>query len=145
MAVNPRQKGAACEIVVRDLLIKHTGLAFERVPGSGAGAIKGDVHIPAKKDRFCIEIKHYADSHWNDKIFTSKTNNIVIWWTKLLLQSKQTNKEPLLIWKYNRSKFYVCTAIKPANTDNYVDIRWIGCYTLLLDEWLRKEDVKWLK
>jgi Holliday junction resolvase len=145
MAVNPRQKGAACETVVRDLLRKHTGLAFERVPGSGAGAIKGDVHIPLKKDRFCIEIKHYADSHWNDKIFTSKTNNIVVWWTKLLLQSKQTNKEPLLIWKYNRSKFYVCTAVKPVNTDNYVDIHWLGCYTLLLDEWLRKETINWLK
>jgi Holliday junction resolvase len=143
--VNPRQKGASCEIVVRDLLIQRTGLPFERVPGSGAGAIKGDLHIPRAKDRFCIEIKHYADSHFNDKIFTSKTNNIVVWWKKLVTQAASNNKEPILIWKYNRSKFYVCTAIKPVNTDNYVDIRWLGCYTLLLDEWLGKETIKWLK
>lgn len=144
MAVNPRQKGAACEILLRDKLIKETGHAFERVPGSGAGVIKGDLYIPGKNYRFCLEIKHYADSHWNDKIFTSKTNNIVLWWTKLKLQAKQNNKEPLLIFKYNRSKFFVCTATKPANTDSYVDIRWLGCYTMLLDEWLGKENIKWL-
>lgn len=145
MAVNPRQKGAACETVVRDLLIKHTGLEFERVPGSGAGKIKGDVHIPNKNDRYCIEIKHYADSHFNDKVFTSKTNNITLWWTKLKKQAKETGKEPLLIFKYNRSKFFVCMDKKPANSDNYVDIRFLNCYTMLLDEWLKKENIAWLK
>jgi len=145
VAVNPRQKGAACEIVVRDLLRKHTSLEFERVPGSGAGAIKGDLYIPTKPYKHCIEIKHYADSHFNDKMFTSKTNNIVVWWTKLEQQAKATNKEPLLIFKYNRSKFFVCTTAKPVNTDNYVDIRWLKCYTLTLDEWLRKETISWLK
>jgi len=145
MAVNPRQKGASCEIVVRDLLSKKTGLAFERVPGSGAGKIKGDVHIPGSNDRYCIEIKHYADSHFNDKIFTSKTNNVVLWWNKLKLQAKSTGKEPLLIFKYNRSKFFVCTDKKPANLDKYVDIHWLGCYTMLLDEWLEKEKINWLR
>lgn len=145
MPVNPRQKGAACETVVQKKLIEHTGLAFERVPGSGAGAIKGDLHIPSKNDRYCIEIKHYADSHFNDKIFTSKTNNVVLWWTKIKQQAKATNKEPLLIFKYNRSKFFVCVGTKPANTENYVDIRWLGCYTMLLDEWLTKETIRWLK
>lgn len=143
--VNPRAKGASCEKVVQELLIKETGLAFERVPGSGAGKIKGDLYIPGVKDRFCIEIKHYAESHFNDKIFTSKTNNVVLWWNKIKKQAKENNKEPLLIFKYNRSKFFVCTSIKPANTENYVDIRWLGCYTLILDEWLRKEKVSWLK
>lgn len=142
--VNPRQKGAACETVVRDLLIKKTGLPFERVPGSGAGSVKGDLYLPKYNYKFCIEIKHYAESHWNDKIFTNRTNNINVWWNKLKLQAKASNKEPLLIWKYNRSKFFVCTQSKPANTENYVDIRFLGCYTLLLDEWLEKEDIKWL-
>jgi len=145
MAVNPRQKGASCEIAVRDLLSKKTGLAFERVPGSGAGKIKGDVYIPGSNDRYCIEIKHYADSHFNDKIFTSKTNNVVLWWNKLKLQAKSTGKEPLLIFKYNRSKFFVCTDKKPANLDKYVDIHWLGCYTMLLDEWLEKEKINWLR
>lgn len=142
--VNPRQKGASCEKVVQDLLIKKTGLPFERVPGSGAGKIKGDLYIPTLNYKYCIEIKHYAESHFNDKIFTSKTNNIVLWWNKLKIQAKANNKEPLLIFKYNRSKFFVCTARKPANSENYIDIRWLGCYTMLLDEWLGKEKIVWL-
>lgn len=143
--VNPRAKGASCEKVVQDLLIKHTGLAFERVPGSGAGRIKGDLYIPSAKDRFCIEIKHYAESHFNDKILTSKTNNIVLWWNKIKKQAKESNKEPLLIFKYNRSKFFVCTSIKPATFNNYIDIGSLGCYTMILDEWLKKENIQWLK
>lgn len=142
--VNSRQKGAACETVLRDKLNDLTGLGFERVPGSGAGKIKGDLYIPGADYRYCIEIKHYAESSFTDKIFTSKTNNIVVWWNKLKQQAKATNKEPLLIFKYNRSKFFVCTAKKPANSENYIDIRWLGCYTMLLDEWLERENIKWL-
>jgi Holliday junction resolvase len=146
MAVNPRQKGASAETTVRDILRRATGLAFERTPASGALAYaKGDLWLPSQNDRFCIEVKHYAESHFNDKIFTSKTNNIVLWWTKIQLQAKQSNKEPLLIWKYNRSKIYVCTQIKPVNVEKYVDMRWLNCYTMLLDDWLGKEKIQWLK
>lgn len=144
--VNVRQKGAKCETDVRDILRKHSGLVFERTPASGAlPYAKGDLWLPHQPGRYCIEIKHYADSHFNDKIFTSKTNNIVVWWAKIKEQAKQSNKEPLLIFKYNRSKYFVCTNQKPANTENYIDIRWLNCYTLLLEEWLRKEEIKWLK
>lgn len=144
MAVNPRQKGASCEILLRDQLRKATGLVFERTPASGAGAIKGDLYIPGTNYRHCIEVKHYADSHFNDKMFTSKTNNVVVWWNKIVKQAAETNKEPILIFKYNRSKFFVCTATKPANTEKFVDIRWLKCYTMLLDDWL-KEEIKWTK
>ena len=142
--VNPRAKGATCETHLRDKLRLATGLNFERVPGSGAGAIKGDLYIPNAKYRYCIEAKHYADSHWTDKIFTSKTNNFVVWWNKIVSQAKATGKEPLLIFKYDRSKYFVTTASKPINTQKFVDICWLNCYTLLLDEWLEKEDIKWL-
>jgi Holliday junction resolvase len=134
--VNPRQKGATCETDLRDKLRKATGLLFERVPGSGAGKIKGDLYLPTHPYIHCIEVKHYADSHWNDKIFTSKTNNFVVWWKKIVSQAKETNKEPLLIFKYNRSKYFIATVNRPTNTENFVDIRWLKCYTLLLDEWL---------
>jgi Holliday junction resolvase len=144
--VNVRQKGARGETVVRDLLRKHTGLQFERVPCSGAlPYLKGDLHIPHTNNRFCIEVKNYAESHFNDKIFTSKTNNLVCWWNKLLEQAKQAGKEPLLFFKYNRSKVFVCTVTKPVNTENYVDIRWLKCYIILAEEWLGKESIKWSK
>lgn len=143
--VNVRAKGARGETAVRDLLRKETGLKFERVPCSGAlNYLKGDLYVPGGTNRFCIEVKNYAESHFNDKIFTSKTNNLVCWWNKLRTQAINMNQEPLLFFKYNRSKIFVCTAIKPVNTEMYVDIRWLKCYIILAEEWLRKENIKWL-
>ena len=144
--VNVRQKGARGETQVRDLLRKQTGLQFERVPCSGAlPYLKGDLYVPSIDNRFCIEVKNYAESHFNDKIFTSKTNNLVCWWNKIVEQAKLNNKEPLLFFKYNRSKIFVCTSIKPVNTENYVDIRWLKCYIILAEEWLGKEKIQWTR
>lgn len=147
MAVDPRAKGARGEVIVKDLLVKHTGLPWARTPLSGALHIKhmmkGDLYLPNTANRFCIEVKNYAESHFNDKIFTSKTNNFVEWWTKVRKQAAECNQEPLLFFKYDRSKVFAATSIKPVNTNNYVDIRWLDCYTLLLEEWLGKEQIKW--
>lgn len=142
MAVNPRQKGAVGENKVKEFLEARTPYTFTRTPGSGSGAIKGDLWIEGKNNRFCIEVKNYAESPLNDKIFTSKTNNFVIWWTKLQKQAKP--KKPLLIFRYNRSQMFVATDIKPTNSENYIDIRWLNCYCLLLDEWIQKENIEWL-
>lgn len=142
MAVNPRQKGATGENKVKEFLESRTPYTFTRTPGSGSGAIKGDLWIEGKNNRFCIEVKNYAESPLNDKIFTSKTNNFVIWWTKLQKQAKP--KRPLLIFRYNRSQMFVATDIKPTNSENYIDIRWLNCYCLLLDEWIQKENIEWL-
>lgn len=143
--VNVRQKGARGETQVRDLLRKYTSIKFERVPCSGAlPYLKGDLYIPNAANRFCIEVKNYAESHLNDKIFTSKTNKLVCWWNKIIEQAIAANLEPLLFFKYNRSKVFVATSIKPVNTENYIDIRWLNCYIILAEEWLRKEKIKWL-
>lgn len=142
--VNVRQKGARGELIVRDLLRKETGLNFERVPCSGAlPYLKGDIYIPNCSNKFCIEVKNYEESHFNDKIFTSKTNKLVCWWNKITEQAINCNLEPLLFFKYNRSKLFVCTRIKPTNTEMFVDIRWLKCYIILAEEWLRKENIKW--
>jgi Holliday junction resolvase len=143
--VNVRAKGARGENLVKDLLISHTGLPFTRVPGSGCGKIKGDLHLPDKNNRFCIEVKSYAESHFNDKIFTSKTNNFVCWWNKLTEQAKACGQEPLLFFKYNRSKIFAVTSIKPENTEMFLYICWLSCYIIIAEEWLRKENIKWLK
>ena len=144
MAVNARAKGARGEYVVRDLLRTHTGLPFERVPMSGALAyLKGDLYIPNVDNTFCIEVKNYAESPLNDKIFTSKTNNLVQWWTKICNQATGCNKEPLLFFKYDRSKVYVVTRRKPENCEKFLYISWLSCYIILCEEWLGKEKIKW--
>ena len=69
--VDSRSKGARGEYLVRDLLREKVGLQFERVPSSGAlEYLKGDLYVPHEKNRFCIEVKNYAESPLSDKIFT---------------------------------------------------------------------------
>mgnify|MGYP000660158291 CR=1 FL=1 len=109
--VDSRAKGARGEYLIRDMLRETTGHKFERVPASGAlEYLKGDLYVPHAKNRFCIEVKNYAESPLNDSIFTAqKTNNLIRWWKKVVAQAKGGNQEPLLFFKYNRSKPFVVT------------------------------------
>lgn len=140
--VNTRQKGKIGENKVREFLNSNTEHIFEYTPGSGSGSIKGDLHIPGYKNVFCIEVKNYAESPFNDKILTNKTNDFVQWWTKLVKQAG--TMRPLLFFKYNRSKLFVATDIKPTNVEKYIDIPWLNCYIMLSDEWISKESILWL-
>ena len=140
--VNSRAKGAIGENKVKEFLDSRTPYTFERTPGSGSGKIKGDLHIPGFRNVFCIEVKNYAESPLNDKILTNKTNDFVLWWTKL--QKQAGVQRPLLIFKYNRSKLFVATDVKPTNVEKYIDIPWLTCYIMMLQEWIEKEEIKWL-
>lgn len=140
--VNSRAKGAIGENKVKEFLDSRTPYTFERTPGSGSGKIKGDLHIPGFRNVFCIEVKNYAESPLNDKILTNKTNDFVLWWTKL--QKQAGVQRPLLIFKYNRSKLFVATDVKPTNVEKYIDIPWLTCYIMMLEEWIEKEEIKWL-
>ena len=144
--VDSRAKGARGEYLVRDMLREATGYKFERVPASGAlEYLKGDLYVPHEKNRFCIEVKNYAESPLTDKIFTaSKTNHLIQWWTKLMRQAEGGNQEPLLFFKYNRSPVFVCTEEPPNSTEHYIYINFLGCFVLLAEEWLNKEKVEFL-
>jgi Holliday junction resolvase len=143
--VDSREKGSRGEYQVRDLLREHTGLGFERVPLSGALAyLKGDIYIPNRHNRFCIECKFYEESALNDKILTNKSNNLVKWWAKIVEQASNHSQEPLLLFKYNRSKIFVATQDKPNNVNNYLYIGPLECYTLLASDWLINEKPRFL-
>jgi hypothetical protein len=140
--VNPRAKGAIGENKVKEFLDSRTPYTFERTPGSGNGKIKGDLHIAGRRNVFCIEVKNYSESPFNDKILTNKSNDFVQWWTKL--QQQSAAMRPLLIFKYNRSKLFVATDIKPTNVEKYIDIPWLNCYIMLLDVWIEREEIRWV-
>jgi len=68
-------------------------------------------------------------------------------WLQALRQGKQVGKKPLLIFKFNRSKFFVCFEDMPS-TDHY---RWIFAqvdkhelYISQLKDWLQYESPKFL-
>lgn len=144
--VDSRAKGARGEYLVRDMLRDSTQLQFERVPNSGAlEYLKGDLYVPHEKNRFCIEVKNYAESPLTDRIFTQeKTNNLIIWWKKLILQAAGGKQEPLLFFKYNRSPVFVVTELQPKNCDKYMYINFLDCYALLAENWLELEDIRWI-
>ena len=135
--VDSRAKGARGEYLVRDMLRHATGLIFERVPNSGALAyLKGDLYVPHETNRFCIEVKNYAESPLSDKIFTQeRTNNLARWWKKLQKQATAGNQEPLLFFKYNRSKVFACIDYEPDHC-KYLHISWLNCSVMLAEDWL---------
>jgi hypothetical protein len=137
-----RAKGARGEYLVRDMLRRHTNLEFERIPASGAlHYLKGDIYVPHKHNIFCIEVKNYKESHFNDKMFTSRSNEFIKWWSKIIKQAYGGEQEPLLFFKYNRSKIFVATTRKPKVCKQYINVNWVGAYVLLAEEWLEKEKV----
>ena len=145
--VDSRAKGARGEYLVRDMLREHSNLQFERVPNSGAlEYLKGDLYIPHENNIYCIEVKNYAESPLSDRIFTQKkTNNLIKWWKKLIIQAEGGNQTPLLFFKYNRSPIYVVTDLRPDVTEEYLYIRFLNCYILLAEEWLEKEKPRFLQ
>ena len=144
--VDSRAKGARGEYLVRDMLRDATGLKFERVPSSGAlEYLKGDLYVPNQRNYYCIDVKNYKDSPLSDKVFTQpKTNNLVKWWKKIVIQAIGGNQKPLLFFKYDRSKVFVVTGQKPENTIEYLFIRFLDCYVLLAEDWLKHEKVEFI-
>lgn len=144
--VDSRQKGIRGEYLVRDILRDSTGYQFERIPSSGALTyLKGDLYVPHKSNRFCIEVKNYKLSPLTDKIFTQpKTNNLLQWWRKLRAQAKHMEQEPLLFFKYDRSKVFVVTELRPQKTERYMYISWLSCYVCIAEEWLETEREEFL-
>lgn len=137
--VSARQKGATGENQLIKFLKEQTGIVFERTPGSGSGKIKGDLYNP--KIKACIECKFYKDDPFSSTILCNKTSLIPIWWKKLVKEAK--TKKPLLFYKWNRSKWFVVTNVKPNNTKNYLDFPALNCYVLLAEEWTNTEDKLW--
>jgi len=143
--VDSRAKGARGEYLVRDMLRSATGYQFERVPNSGAlEYLKGDLYVPNEKNLFCIEVKNYEESPLNDKLFTApKTNNLIRWWNKIVQQAHGGGQQPMLFFKYNRSKVFVVTAIQPTKTE-FIYISKLNCYVCVAEDWLISEQVEFL-
>lgn len=146
--VDSRQKGARAESQAKEKLIEYTGLNWQRVPASGAlGAehgLKGDLYIAKSPNNYCVEVKHYKDDQVSTKLLTSVKPIIYEWWSQTLRQAEQVDGEPLLIFKHDRSKFFVCTNEEPVSIDyEYIFLSEYGIYIALLEDWLKHEDPIW--
>lgn len=157
--VDSRQKGARAETAAKELLRKYTKLGWERTPGSGAlnekHKLKGDLYLPDCKNKFCVEVKHYKDDHLTSKVLTDKTPQLLIWWEQAVRQAEQVQRDPLLLFKFDRSKWFVCfthfalsnspvsSSVKTPS-DNYRWIYYNGMYISKLEDWLENEEIIWI-
>jgi hypothetical protein len=146
-----RAKGARGETVVRDFLREATGLQWERVPMSGALSpthrLKGDLYVPETSMRYCVEVKNYADDHFTSKLLTSKTPQLIEWWEQTVREASEVDKDPLLIFKFDRSKIFVAYEAKPTVEYNYthVNVNGYSFNVSLLNDWINREKPQWLK
>lgn len=146
--VDSRQKGARAEAAAKKILIDYTGLNWQRVPASGAlGAehgLKGDLYIAKSNNNYCVEVKHYKDDQVSTKLLTSAKPTIYEWWEQTVRQGKQIDAKPLLIFKHDRSKFFVSTFKEPASIDyEYMYFSEHSIYVAKLEDWLKYEDIVW--
>jgi len=138
--IDSRQKGARTEALIKKKLTELTGLKWERVPGSGAlnevHKLKADLYIPDESNIFAVEVKGYATDHINSGLLTHKTPQIEEWWIQAVRQGKQVQKRPLLIFKYDRSKVFVCFQDEPVEEYRYLYYSHLDVYIALLEDWL---------
>lgn len=133
-------KGGAYERKVRDILTDFYKIQFERVPQSGSlHYLKGDVWAPNHMHlwQYTIECKHYKELDFNG-LLTAKSNDIYKFWEQTLEQAKKMNKEPLLIFRWNRSKNYVAWG-DDVYVTHHMRISAFGYLfkIALLDDWLK--------
>lgn len=149
--VDVRAKGAKAETDIKNILKKHTGLGWERTPGSGAldpkHMLKGDLYIPNKDNVYCVECKHYEDDHLTSQILTSKNPQLIEWWLQAVRQGQQVDRKPLLTFKHNRSKIFVAYEDMPTTDYRMIFINSLGheFYVSLLEDWLTYEKPKFIK
>ena len=142
--VNSRAKGARTELAARDILRKHTGLKWERVPGSGALGVqhqmKGDLYVPTENMLYCIEVKGYKEDTLTSSVLTSKNAQLKQFWDQAVRQGVQVNQKPLLIFKHDRSKFFVMIDtpdfVPLDSGPEYIFISEYYSCVLILEEWL---------
>ncbi len=115
MANKSKIKGSAYEAKIKRYLNSHFDIEFERMPLSGS----------------------YKDIQWNN-LLTAKTTDILQFWRQAVREAEVMRKEPLLIFRWNRSKDFVGWS-DDVKVDHYVEIKSFGCHFKVtqLDDWVK--------
>ena len=140
MANKSKIKGSAYEAKIKRYLNSHFDIEFERMPLSGSiEYLKGDLWTPHDTAAwpYCIECKHYKDIQWNN-LLTAKTTDILQFWRQAVREAEVMRKEPLFIFRWNRSKDFVGWS-DDVKVDHYVEIKSFGCHFKVtqLDDWVK--------
>ena len=148
MTINSKAKGRSFEYIVRDKLTETFDSQFERVPLSGAlSYLKGDVYPPWLPDfPWCVEGKHHKEVKWND-LLTAKSSLLISFWEQTKREALVMKKNPLLIYKWDRSKIFACWNDNIVDVKNKITVEVDNnkFYIALLDDWLHIAKAKYKK
>ena len=101
--------------------------------------LKGDIWTPHDTAAwpYCIECKHYKDIQWNN-LLTAKTTDLLNFWRQAVREAEVMRKEPLLIFRWNRSKDFVGWS-DDVEVSHYIEIKSFGCHFKVtqLDDWVK--------
>lgn len=147
--VDSRAKGSRTELLVRDVLRKHTGLNWERTPMSGAlsaiHGLKADLYVPNSSNIYAVEVKGYKDDHLTSGVLTSTGPQLLSWWDQCKKQAALMGKKPLLIFKFDRSKLFVGYEDIPSCVDHmFISVQDFNFYVSKLEDWIRLEQPRWV-
>ena len=154
--VDSRDKGTRAEYQVRDKLRKHTGLVWERVPGSGgfnaSHSLKGDLYLPpsvGKISKYTIEVKHYKDTQITPNLFNPTVSILEKWLEQTFREAEEMNAKPILVFKHDRAKWLAALPIEDAMEFIDSDIPYLILHKagyevliLLFDTWLSAQTVE---
>ncbi len=150
--VDSRQKGARAETALKKQLVEKTELGWERIPASGAldaiHGLKGDLYVPNSNNNYCVEVKSYKESAINHLLLSGVAKPLIEWIEQAIRQGIQVSKKPILFFKHDRSKFFVCAWDEPANLERYIKYQYneeeLPVYLAYANDWLDKEKVQWV-
>jgi len=143
-----KDKGTRNEAALKKLLRDKTGLKWERTPGSGAldekHFLKGDLYVPNEKNIYSVEVKAYKDNHLNHTLLLGTNCQLDRWWEQTDRQGEQMEREGLLIFKHDRSK-WICmfqSDTKPKAIHLYYSK--LRTYICRLEEWLELDNPEFI-
>lgn len=149
MANKSGLKGTRFEYLIRDKLSKKTGVAWDRVPQSGAGTMKGDLYCKSHHYFYCFECKSFKDSVIQENLLNAKSNNLYSWWAQTIREAREMNRKPALVFKKDRGK-HLIAVLEDIPELNSIRVRsdlgeeYLDVNIYLFDEWLEfldKEDL----
>lgn len=150
--IQSKKKGNRNELEFAKLFSKRFNETFKRVPMSGGWATSnnlqniredavqfftGDLICPPNF-RFCVEIKSRANFNFWDMLSGNETNEFNSWITQVELETKISNKVPLIIIKVNNRKPFVVFRNPDfkLNVDYSNDIKYKGYIVMELEKFL---------
>jgi len=150
VANKSKAKGTRAEAAACVVLRKFTGWNWERIPLSGAldakHGLKGDVYIPKQLNKYSVEIKHYKDDHLTSRMLSGKNPQVHDWWLQTIREQEENEAEsPLLIFKFDRSKWFCAFLEEPVNDYRHFYYS-EGYYLAQLEDYLTdriKDDWVW--